>query len=382
MAETMKSETGYKLSQAAPTMPIQTKEEVKPETYGVEQPISAPTIPSVYNKKLNKLFRGRLVVLPGNCTVEEALRRMTRYNISAVPVVKSKQDPTILGFAGMLDFLAYLGKLLSTEGTEELNLDEENLKSKTETFRKTSLSQIVDQSGRDPFHVMNGDESLSDAVQYYLKGVHRIAITDDIGDIIGVISQWTVANYLATVPTGDKDWIPVLREPLCNVKFTRNVAYVNGRCSTLQSFFRMHKDRVSSLAVVDDEGKLIGNLSVSDLKGYQLYLSNFTDLLQPVSQFLSLIRLKQGRQDNFAVAFNPETHVKDVVEKLNEHIVHRAYVIDDNRKPIGVFSLTDLMQQLIVDTHTIATYAKITALPESERNPICQKPGPMPPATD
>lgn len=374
------AERGYKLSQAAPTMPMETKEPIKTETYGVGQPISAPTIPSVYNKKLSKLFRGRLVVLPGDCTLENALRRMAKYNITSVPVLKSKDDPTILGFAGMLDFVAHLVKLLTKEGTEELNLDPSNLKSKTETFKKTPLCEVVDKSGRSPFRVMNGEESLSDAVETYLKGAHRIAITDDNGDIIGVISQWTVANYLATVPTQDKDWIPVLREPVSKAGYSSNLISVNGQTNTLQSFLRMHTEKISSLAIVDDDGKLIGNLSVSDLKGFQLFMSDFNDLLKPVSEFLALIRKKQSRPEDFVVAFSPKTLTKDVVTRLNDEIVHRAYIVDDKGKPIGIFSLSDLMQNLIADTHTLPTFAK--AMPESERGKASKGQSPKPPSKD
>jgi len=328
--------------------------------------VSSVTIPSVYNKKLNKLFRGRLVVLPGDFTVQQALRRLAKHNISAVPVLRSRTDKTIIGFAGVLDFLAFLIKLLSKEGGE-LDLDKQNLKSKAEIFKKTPIRDVVDQSGRDPFKVMHGEESLADAVQDYLKGVQRIAITDDDGDIVGVISQWTVANYLATVPTDDKEWIPVLREPVGKAKFTTNVVSINKNESALQSFNLMYQNHLSAIAIVDDDGKLIGNLSASDLKGFQLYLNDFNDLLQPVWQFLGIVRKMQARPDNFAVAFTPDIPVKKIVKKMNEEIVHRAYIVDENRSLVGVFSLTDLMQQLVVDTHTISTFAGINAMPQEER---------------
>jgi len=353
-----------KLSQAAPTLPA-TKEGVAKETYGVVQPVSSATVPSVYNKKLNKLFRDRLVVLPGDFTVGEALRRMARFNISSVPVTKGKKDNTILGFVDMLDFLADLCKLVVLEPVEqgkELKIDMENLQSKTETFRKTPISTLVDLSGKNPFYVMNGDESLADAVEQYLKGVHRIAITDDSGDILGVVSQWTIANYLATVPTDDKEWIPLIREPIGKAKFTTQVATANPKESALSCFLKMHMKKLSAIAIVDDLGKLCGNLSISDLKGFQLFLNDFPDLLHPVEDFLRVIRKKQGRPDNFMVAVTSDTPVKEVINKFNEEIIHSVYIIDENMKLIGVFSLTDLLQQLIVDTHTIATFAKPTAM--------------------
>lgn len=362
---TEKPVVGARLSQAAPVLPA-TQKESEGGTYGVGSPVSAATVPSVYNKKLNKLFRGRLAVLPSDFTVAEALRRMAKFNITSVPVTKSKKDSSILGFVDMLDFLAYLCKLIGAEPSGEkgeLKIpDAETLKSNTELFKNTQISQLVDTSGRDPFYVMHGDESLADAVAQYFKGVHRIAITDDGGDIIGVVSQWTIANYLATVPTDDKEWIPLLRGLVGEAKFTTKLVTVNANESTLNSFYKMHVNNLSAIAVLDDSGILCGNLSASDLKGFQLYLDDFGDLLQPVSQFLAIVRKKQGRPENFVVAVTPDTPMKDLIAKFNDEIVHRGYVIDVNKKPIGVLSLTDLMSQLVVDTHSIPTFAKSTAM--------------------
>jgi len=217
-------------------------------------------------------------------------------------------------------------------------------------------------SGRNPFLTINGEESLSEVAENYFKGVHRIAITDEDGGITGVVSQWTIANYLATVPTEDKEWIPSLREPIGKANYTRDVTTANVGDRTLNCFWRMYCENLSSLAIVDNNGTLQGNLSASDLKGFQLYLNDFNDLLQPVSQFLSIVRKKQGRAEDFAVTVTLDTPVYEAVKKLNEEFVHRAYVVDQDFHLLGVFSLTDLMQRLVMDTHTIATFAKKMAL--------------------
>jgi CBS domain-containing protein len=351
--------SGTKLSQSAPVVP-QEKTELKPETYGKSQPISSATFPSIYNKKLNKLFRGRLVVLTGDSPISEALKKMARYNISSVPVIKSKKDTTILGFVDTLDMLAQLVKLTGTQGQK----DPQKLKEGTQHFKNTKLEEIVDKSGRSPFHVLHGDTSLSDAVEQYLKGVHRIAITDDDGDLVGVVSQWTIANYLATVSTDEKEWISSLREPVGKLKYTKNVVTVSNKEATIDAFWKMHHQKLYSIAVVDDKGTLIGNLSTTDLKGFQLFYENFSDLLKPVGEFLNEIRRKQGRKENFVVSFTDDTPVMDLVTKMNDEIIHRVYIVDKESKPIRVYSLTDLMNQLIVDTHTTATFAKSTAISE------------------
>jgi len=338
------------LSQAAPILPLHAKEPAK--GYGVTQPVSSANFPSIYNKKLNKLFRGRLVVLSGDFTVAEALRRMSRYNISSVPVTKSESDSTILGFVDMLDMLAYLCSLIGYQEGQKIDKESSQLKEQTDRFKNTRIAELVDMSGRNPFSTVHGEESLCDAVEIHLKGCRRIAITDDSGEITGVVSQWTIVNYLATVQTDEKNYIPSLKAKVAEYGLTEAVKTVHISQNTLESFVKMYNERVSALGVVDDDGRLVGNLSASDLKGFQLYLNDFGDLLQPVGDFLNLVRQRQARPDNFVVAVARETKVIDVVKKLNQEIVHRAYVVDKDFKPVGIFSLTDLMQKLISDTHT------------------------------
>lgn len=70
-------------------------------------------------------------------------------------------------------------------------------------------------------------------------------------------------------------------------------------------------------------------------------------------------------QENFVCAVSLDTPVKDIVCKFNEEIIHRVFIIDEEFKPIGVFSLSDLLKNLVVDTHTISTFAKATAIPQT-----------------
>jgi CBS domain-containing protein len=285
---------------------------------------------------------------------------MARFNITAIPVTKSTKDTTILGFVSTLDMLAHLCKLIGVQEQEGAQIDTENFHQKVQEFKQSHIADLVDTSGKTPFCLMHGGESLADAVQSYLKGIHRIAITDDEGDLTGVVSQWTIANYIATVPTDDKEWIPTLQAPVGQSKYTKDPKFVNKKEKALHCFCKMYTCGVSALPIVDDEGNLCGNISASDLRPYQLYLESADDLLRPVSEFIGLIRKQQGRPENFAIAVTPDTKVKDVVTKFNEEIVHRAYIVD-NQKLLGVFTLTDMLKDLVVDTHTTATFAKSTA---------------------
>jgi len=41
--------------------------------------------------------------------------------------------------------------------------------------------------------------------------------------------------------------------------------------------------------------------------------------------------------------------VEDVILKLSVHRVHRIYVVNDSMKPIGIITLTDIMQFLLAE---------------------------------
>jgi len=357
---TSTSPKAARLAQSAPILPfgLGNPGETRPIVYGVNSPVSAATTPSVYNKKLRNLFRGRLVILPGNYTIANALQRLSQYNITGAPVTVSDKDPTVLGFVDMQDILAYFVKFFGKEYTpgEQFQLtedDKKNFAAKGDGWKNGYIGNIVNFSQRDPFHIMNGDLTLAEAVDYYLKGgVHRIAITDESNEIVGVISQWTVANYLSTVSTEDKEWIPMLGMPIGNTNLkTENLISCTKNCSVLEAFIKMQAHRLSALAVIDDQGSLCGNISASDLKGFHLYERDANSLFKPVCDFLANVRRLQGRPENYVAEVDNSALILDIFKLMNKEIIHRVYITDNKRKAIGVCSLTDLMKGFVVPTH-------------------------------
>jgi len=245
---------------------------------------------------------------------------------------------------------------------------------KYDEFMKSRLENVVGLSGRDAFVIVHGDLSMSEAVEsYFKKGVHRVAICDDNGDVIGVISQWTIINYLATVPTEDKEWIPSLKTRVGDYPFkTSRVLAVDMNTSALDAFLHMHANGLSAVGVVDfATGKLCGNLSASDLKGWHLFERDLRDLNMRVCDFLAVIRKFQGRPCDFVVTVSNDTLIEEAINRLNKEFVKRACIIDQNRLPLGILSLTDIMKGIVVDTHELPTYAHpVTATGEVRTKPM------------
>jgi hypothetical protein len=65
---------------------------------------------------------------------------------------------------------------------------------------------------------------------------------------------------------------------------------VSGEVSALEAFHHMAADHKSTLGIVDAAGKLLGNLSVSDLR--YLPAAGFALLLRPVAEYVALVHGK------------------------------------------------------------------------------------------
>jgi CBS domain-containing protein len=371
---------GIRLSQAAPILPTGTAAPptgATPHVYGVSAPVSSASIPSVYGKKIGNLFRGRLVTLPHDFPLGACLEKISYYNITSVPVLKRDFDQTVvLGFIDTLDILSWLVKLATgqdTFGDQPPKMrpeDFDTLVAKTEEFKNTPIGDIVGFSKRNPFHVLHADTSLQEAVEFYLKGIHRIAIVDDKGEMTGVLSQWTIANYLATVPTDDKEWIPTYKIPISqNPLITKNLITCSPETSVMDAFLLMNFHQLSAIAICDSDGRLVGNLSASDLKGLEMFERDLSALKKPVLEFVNNIRQLQGRPENFLAFCLPHQETLSIIRKMNKEIVHRVYIVDSelSMKPLGVASITDMMKGFVVkNIHTAPVYASVVVQTQPE----------------
>lgn len=122
-----------------------------------------------------------------------------------------------------------------------------------------------------------------------------------------------------------------------------------GHLSTAYEAFRtMVLHKVSGLAVVDGDGKLKGNISLRDLKAITPDAKLFFRLSEKVMDFLANEKLdypKDSPEGPIAVKAN-ET-IENVIKILSDRGIHRVYIVDDNHKPIGVASLTDILREII-----------------------------------
>jgi len=271
----------------------------------------------------------QVISVGSHATTMEALHALSDRSLLAVSV-KDEQAPT--GYAGFVDVLDIVSGLIDTCGHDLLCHDDAK-------FINTQVKDLVDYSGKNKFTLIPESEPLSKVVSLFAQGLHRIALVDGSGKIVRVVSQWDLVKYLADNPQHLGELAQHTVKQLGLVK--EWVLFCRKSERALQGFQKMVENKISAIAVVDEIGHLVGNLSASDLRG--LDLENFKSVRKPVLDF---IKGQHGEKEVDNICTDKETYL-EVIKKVADHHTHRLWVIDGKQMPIGVISLTDIIQALV-----------------------------------
>ena len=104
---------------------------------------------------------------------------------------------------------------------------------------------------------------------------------------------------------------------------------------------------ISAVAVVGVDGRLLGCVSNRDARVIATARHSVSVLHGPVR---SLLRLAHDSSTNI---MHPSIHAKatdtlaTVMSRLATSRIHRVFVVDDDNKPVGVVSLSDVLNTLV-----------------------------------
>jgi len=204
------------------------------------------------------------------------------------------------------------------------------------------------------------------------KITHRIALFDTRGEITSIISQMDVMRWLlsSAVPLGNT--LQKTIESLGLLTGKPPVVTVNPHMPALMAYDVIATAGVSGAPVITDQGELIANLSVSDLRA--LTSEHFGILALPVAEFLALEHgtayigysvnsSEHSRHPFFASSqreggpaqgdvriftVHRDSTLLDVIHKFVDNHIHRVYVVQPSTIPRvdAVLTLTDVLRFL------------------------------------
>lgn len=293
-----------------------------------------------------KSARSSIIVVKSTETAYEGFKKLMENNILSAPVV-DVQTNKCTGFLDMRDLVSFVVFVDDDQQSDfPSNLHDilirgtKLLKQPSDGVTTTYLSR------RNIFHPVTLNDSLWSVCEVLAKGVHRVPVVDETGHVVNIISQSTIVNFLHSHIAQIKG---ELSETIQHLNFgTRPVISVKKDTPAIDTFRLMDNKKISSVSVVDDEGRFVGNTSASDLKLFVKTLS--LDLLRlPIMEYLNKIR-----QDSVSdikmptIACSSKDSLALVLSKLSSTKVHKLFVADDvdGFKPSCVVSITDILRKI------------------------------------
>lgn len=342
-----------------------------------------------------------VVTLEAEDTVEEALKKLAQHRIQSAPVLVGPDSvpprDRMVGFADVTSilgaFIDYRSRVRTVSAAAEWpnpsgrpvdpyqQLRELQESHVTREFAQTRLKNAISTDGSVVYSAEQDVDLFTILKDGFLDGnrdtsivQHRLAVFDEQGDILSVLSQSDVVKFLFHNASGMlRDWLKESVSTL-DVGLERGYVYsIPESVLVLDAFAYMVRHHVSGLPVVQSTtGKMLGNLSASDVRLLKpeffgvlaLPVIEFLTLLHPASDkngdvqsssagathpFFSLEQRKwvQSSPSIPLVICKPQDSLEDVVSTLVCHRMHRVYVVDDEGAPIGCITLTDVLRLVV-----------------------------------
>lgn len=211
------------------------------------------------------------------------------------------------------------------------------------------VSDVTGSFGREgrsdwSFRAYVGTDTLQEVLYPFCAGVHRVLIWDEAAKREAVLSQMDILRYLVAQRGG-------LDAAKWRASAKRSSEPLVVRASThsmLEAMRRACEVDKSAVGVIDDEGKLVANVSLSDLRG--LTKESFAALYAPVLEFLAARQPDGALPELVALrAGEPGTTIGACAELMVSKHIHRVWLIDEAGRAVGHVSTTDVLAALALD---------------------------------
>ena len=190
------------------------------------------------------------------------------------------------------------------------------------------------------------------------SNVHRVVVLgDDNKEFLGVVSQSTIAAFIAGKfglrKAKDAPFWPKGQESIAEAGvIERNIVSCQPRATVMEALFIMHGENVSSVAILGSSGKLVGNLSLCNVKHVLCDQSGWKKVFERCDDFFKSDRVEQSNErKGEAVSPNFTVHescsVIRALEKMVATRAHRVWVVDENEKCVGLVSLSAMIKLLL-----------------------------------
>uniref|UniRef100_H3D7P6 CBS domain-containing protein n=1 Tax=Tetraodon nigroviridis TaxID=99883 RepID=H3D7P6_TETNG len=278
----------------------------------------------------------KLVVFDTTLQVKKAFFALVANGVRAAPLWESKKQ-SFVGMLTITDFINILTRYYKSPMVQIYELEEH----KIETWRELYLQETF-----KPLVHISPDASVFDAVHSLIKQrIHRLPVIDPIsGNALYILTHKRILKFLQLfvcempMPAFMKQTLEELA-----VGTYANIAYIQPDTPLITALSVFTHRRVSALPVVDHSGKVVDIYSKFDVinlaaeKTYNNLDVTVTQALQHRSQYFEGV-----------MKCNKLETLETIVDRIVKAEVHRLVVVDEESRIVGIVSLSDILQALVL----------------------------------
>ncbi|CAG8584299.1 9106_t:CDS:2 [Ambispora gerdemannii] len=314
--------------------------------------IEKQTVANVLAEKPNIQL---LIQLPVNATVEEAFDLLLAENILSVPVYriwKGHREPIALVSA--FDLVTFVCLQFNEPDNQE-SFNEKSI------FLQKSVGELIGLSPESThLTIRHPSDSLKELLVLFTHHkVHRVLVTSQVPsspnetvineDLIQpcFISQTDVIRFLVKNNHRLGEILDISASKVANrASLSRQggsvaLSTITIHDQALTAFRKIYEDKVNAVAILNDEGMLVGEISAADLRG--LNRSRLNDLEKPVVMFMNTCKGGLVKP----LTCREKYTLSQVMSGIMLRKVHRAWLLDDDNIPIGVITLSDILYMFL-----------------------------------
>jgi len=202
---------------------------------------------------------------------------------------------------------------------------------------------------RNPWYIISEEEPIQSAINTLSKAnIHRLAVIDSRGRFSSVITQSRIVRFLAnrSMELGELG-MKTIQD--LNISSPLEVT-VTTDDRLIDAFLKIFNAGVSGVPVLNSASRIVGNISISDLKDIGFSAEMFRKLFITCGVFLD--NKIEGQHFPKLIWTYSDTRFSDVLFKLRITGVHRVYVVKSpDMICTGVITMTDILR--LFSTHLI-----------------------------
>ncbi|XP_029102267.1 5'-AMP-activated protein kinase subunit gamma-2-like isoform X6 [Scleropages formosus] len=278
----------------------------------------------------------KLVVFDTTLQVKKAFFALVANGVRAAPLWETKKQ-SFVGMLTITDFINILHRYYKSPMVQIYELEEH----KIETWRELYLQETF-----KPLVNISPDASIFDAVYSLIKNkIHRLPVIDPVsGNALYILTHKRILKFLQLFvcempkPAFMKQTLEEL-----GIGTYHDIAFIHPNTPIIKALSIFVERRVSALPVVDESGKVVDIYSKFDVinlaaeKTYNNLDLTVTQALRHRSQYFEGV-MKCNRLET----------LETIVDRIVKAEVHRLVVVDEDSKIVGIVSLSDILQALVL----------------------------------